>query len=105
MWYWWHSIIDSYSPTGSIPWFVVAEMFVQETRDPAIVVTVIVNWLAQIVISLGYPPLLASSIICSFKMVLLFTLVVFINLMSVIYYVWSISKVIIWGFRFNKPKL
>lgn len=43
---------------GSIPWFVVAEMFVQETRDPAIVITVIVNWLAQIVISLGYPPLL-----------------------------------------------
>ncbi|VDK22940.1 unnamed protein product [Taenia asiatica] len=33
---------------GSIPWFVVAEMFVQETRDPAIVITVIVNWLAQI---------------------------------------------------------
>nr|CDS17006.1 solute carrier family 2 facilitated glucose [Echinococcus granulosus] len=33
---------------GSIPWFVVAELFVQETRDPAIVITVIVNWLAQI---------------------------------------------------------
>ncbi|KAM7537983.1 hypothetical protein Aperf_G00000073265 [Anoplocephala perfoliata] len=44
--------------TGSIPWFLVAEMFVQETRDPATVITVIVNWLAQIVISLGYPPLL-----------------------------------------------
>ncbi|VDM33067.1 unnamed protein product [Hydatigera taeniaeformis] len=54
---------------GSIPWFVVAEMFVQETRDPAIVITVIVNWLAQIVISLGYPPLLASFI--TFSMIAL----------------------------------
>nr|CDS25463.1 solute carrier family 2 facilitated glucose [Hymenolepis microstoma] len=44
--------------TGSIPWFLVAEMFVQETRDPAVVITVIVNWIGQIVISLGYPPLL-----------------------------------------------
>ena len=45
---------------GSIPWFVVAEMFTQETRDPAIVITVVVNWIGQIVISLGYPPLLVS---------------------------------------------
>ncbi|KAM3181139.1 hypothetical protein ACTXT7_014936 [Hymenolepis weldensis] len=44
--------------TGSIPWFLVAEMFIQETRDPAVVITVIVNWVSQIVISLGYPPLL-----------------------------------------------
>uniref|UniRef100_A0A5K3FNM0 MFS domain-containing protein n=1 Tax=Mesocestoides corti TaxID=53468 RepID=A0A5K3FNM0_MESCO len=43
---------------GSIPWFLVGEMFVQETRDPATVLTVIVNWVAQIIISLGYPPLL-----------------------------------------------
>ncbi|VDL90335.1 unnamed protein product [Schistocephalus solidus] len=44
---------------GSIPWFIVAEMFVQETRDAAILVTVLVNWISQIIVSLGYMQLLA----------------------------------------------
>ncbi|BHF64018.1 Solute carrier 2, facilitated glucose transporter member 4 [Sparganum proliferum] len=43
---------------GSIPWFIVAEMFVQENRDAAILVTVLVNWISQIIVSLGYMQLL-----------------------------------------------
>ncbi|THD24780.1 Solute carrier family 2 facilitated glucose transporter member 3 [Fasciola hepatica] len=45
---------------GSIPWFIVAEMFTQETRDVAISLAVLVNWLCNIVVGLIFLELVKS---------------------------------------------
>ncbi|KAL3307840.1 Solute carrier 2, facilitated glucose transporter member 2, partial [Cichlidogyrus casuarinus] len=45
---------------GSIPWFIVAELFTQENRDVALAISVLVNWLMQILVVLVYPQLLNS---------------------------------------------
>ncbi|KAF8568863.1 hypothetical protein P879_01555 [Paragonimus westermani] len=39
---------------GSIPWFIVAEMFSQENRDAAVSVAITVNWLCNIAVGLGF---------------------------------------------------
>ncbi|KER25750.1 hypothetical protein T265_06853 [Opisthorchis viverrini] len=39
---------------GSIPWFIAAEMFTQETRDAAIGVSATTNWLCNIAVALGF---------------------------------------------------
>ncbi|CAH8503396.1 unnamed protein product [Heterobilharzia americana] len=44
---------------GSIPWFLVAELFTQEHRDSAASVAVGVNWLCNIIVGLVFPQLLA----------------------------------------------
>nr|AKN21399.1 slc2a-5 [Schmidtea mediterranea] len=43
---------------GAIPWFIVAEMFTQESRAGIVSIAVFVNWTCQIVIGLGFPQLL-----------------------------------------------
>ena len=43
--------------TGSIPWMIVAEMFSQGPRTPAISITVVVNWLANFAVGQSFPPL------------------------------------------------
>ncbi|PAA73405.1 hypothetical protein BOX15_Mlig028790g4, partial [Macrostomum lignano] len=45
---------------GAIPWFIVAEMFNQAARPVAVSVAVLVNWAGQILIGMGYPPVLAQ---------------------------------------------
>lgn len=39
---------------GSIPWFIVAELFSQETRDAALSVAVTSNWACNIAMGLGF---------------------------------------------------
>ncbi|GAA50925.1 solute carrier family 2 facilitated glucose transporter member 3, partial [Clonorchis sinensis] len=39
---------------GSIPWFIAAEMFSQETRDAAMGVSATTNWLCNIAVALGF---------------------------------------------------
>ncbi|KAA3676507.1 uncharacterized protein DEA37_0007239 [Paragonimus westermani] len=51
---------------GSIPWFIVAEFFSQETRDAAISVTVTVNWVCNICIGLVFIQLIKYIDIYSF---------------------------------------
>lgn len=46
--------------TGSIPWFIVAEMFTQETRDVAISLAVLVNWLCNVAVGLVFLELVVS---------------------------------------------
>ncbi|GFO21938.1 solute carrier family 2, facilitated glucose transporter member 1 [Plakobranchus ocellatus] len=40
---------------GSIPWFMVAEMFAQGPRTAAVSVSVVVNWLCNFVVGICYP--------------------------------------------------
>ncbi|XP_074650685.1 solute carrier family 2, facilitated glucose transporter member 3-like isoform X2 [Tubulanus polymorphus] len=40
---------------GSIPWFIVAELFTQGPRGAAMSIAVLINWLCQIIIALGFP--------------------------------------------------
>ncbi|CAH8512127.1 unnamed protein product [Schistosoma margrebowiei] len=48
----------SFGP-GSVPWFLVAELFTQEYRDAAQSVAVGTNWLCNILVGLLFPQLLA----------------------------------------------
>lgn len=43
---------------GSIPWFIVAEMFTQENRDAAVGLTGSINWLLNIIVGLVFPQLI-----------------------------------------------
>ncbi|TPP56221.1 Solute carrier family 2 facilitated glucose transporter member 4 [Fasciola gigantica] len=54
------SHLNYFPYTGSIPWFIVAEMFTQETRDVAISLAVLVNWLCNIVVGLIFLELVKS---------------------------------------------
>ncbi|VDP46053.1 unnamed protein product [Schistosoma margrebowiei] len=45
--------------SGSVPWFLVAELFTQEYRDAAQSVAVGTNWLCNILVGLLFPQLLA----------------------------------------------
>ncbi|KAA3671666.1 MFS transporter, SP family, solute carrier family 2, member 1 [Paragonimus westermani] len=47
---------------GSIPWFIVAEMFSQENRDAAVSVAITVNWLCNIAVGLGFIQMIVSSL-------------------------------------------
>ena len=51
--------------SGSIPWFLEAEMFPQETRDAALSATVTVNWFRNICLGLGFIQLIVSEIVLS----------------------------------------
>ncbi|KAG8201865.1 hypothetical protein JTE90_027345 [Oedothorax gibbosus] len=53
-------IIMFASGPGSIPWFLVAELFGQGARPIATSIAVSVNWLANFVVSLGFLPIAES---------------------------------------------
>ncbi|XP_064610529.1 solute carrier family 2, facilitated glucose transporter member 1-like [Liolophura sinensis] len=40
---------------GSIPWFIVAELFAQGPRPAAVSLSVLVNWFANFTVGLGFP--------------------------------------------------
>lgn len=40
---------------GSIPWFIVAELFDQQSRSAAVSLAVLTNWFANFCVALGYP--------------------------------------------------
>ncbi|XP_018300970.1 solute carrier family 2, facilitated glucose transporter member 1 isoform X2 [Mycetomoellerius zeteki] len=42
---------------GSIPWFLVSELFNQSARPPATSVAIAVNWTANFIVSIGFLPL------------------------------------------------
>jgi MFS transporter, SP family, solute carrier family 2 (facilitated glucose transporter), member 1 len=42
---------------GSIPWMITAELFSQGPRPTAMAIAVLVNWLANFVVGIGFPSL------------------------------------------------
>lgn len=46
---------------GSIPWMITAELFSQGPRPTAMAIAVLVNWLANFVVGIGFPSLKAST--------------------------------------------
>ncbi|XP_032666827.1 solute carrier family 2, facilitated glucose transporter member 1-like isoform X3 [Odontomachus brunneus] len=42
---------------GSIPWFLVSELFNQSARPPATSIAIAVNWTANFIVSIGFLPL------------------------------------------------
>ena len=49
-------------PPGSIPWFMVAEMFLQDARPAAVTVAVIVNWTTNFAVGLCFPLILVTMV-------------------------------------------
>ena len=47
-------------PLGSIPWFMVAEMFLQDARPAAVTMAVIVNWTTNFAVGLSFPLILVT---------------------------------------------
>ncbi|KAG5679241.1 hypothetical protein PVAND_008821 [Polypedilum vanderplanki] len=45
---------------GSIPWMITAELFSQGPRPTAMAIAVLVNWLANFVVGIGFPSLKAA---------------------------------------------
>ena len=41
--------------SGAIPWFITAELFGQESRPAAVSIAVLVNWIANFSIGIGFP--------------------------------------------------
>jgi len=48
---------------GSIPWFMVAELFLQDARPAAVTVAVIVNWSTNFVVGLTFQGILVMCLI------------------------------------------
>lgn len=42
---------------GSIPWMITAELFSQGPRPSAMAIAVLVNWMANFVVGIGFPSL------------------------------------------------
>lgn len=42
---------------GSIPWMITAELFSQGPRPTAMAIAVLVNWMANFVVGIGFPSL------------------------------------------------
>lgn len=47
-------------PTGAVPWTMVPELFLQETRPVAVTVATIVNWAATFLVGFAFPYILVS---------------------------------------------
>lgn len=45
---------------GSIPWMITAELFSQGPRPSAMAIAVLVNWMANFVVGIGFPSLKVS---------------------------------------------
>ncbi|VDQ03822.1 unnamed protein product [Trichobilharzia regenti] len=45
---------------GSIPWFLVSELFIQENRDAAVTISVATNWMCNTIVALVFPQLIVS---------------------------------------------
>ena len=58
-------------PSGSIPWFMVAEMFLQDARPAAVTVAVIVNWTTNFIVGLSFPLILVTMVISNICVLLL----------------------------------
>lgn len=48
-------------PAGAVPWTMVPELFLQETRPVAVTVATIVNWAATFLVGFVFPYILVSS--------------------------------------------
>lgn len=48
--------------SGAIPWLMVSEMFLQESRAVAVTIATIVNWLANFVVGLAFPYILVCEL-------------------------------------------
>lgn len=45
---------------GSIPWMITAELFSQGPRPSAMAIAVLVNWMANFVVGIGFPSMKVS---------------------------------------------
>lgn len=61
---------------GSIPWMITAELFSQGPRPTAMAIAVLVNWMANFVVGIGFPSLKVSFFVLrnSFEAKILFLL-------------------------------
>ena len=59
--------------TGSIPWFMVAELFLQDARPAAVTVAVIVNWSTNFVVGLTFQGILVMDMVYVLVRILNFT--------------------------------
>nr|CAH7753758.1 unnamed protein product [Callosobruchus chinensis] len=46
---------------GSIPWMITAELFSQGPRPAAMSIAVLVNWIANFVVGIGFPSMKVST--------------------------------------------
>lgn len=49
---------------GSIPWMITAELFSQGPRPSAMAIAVLVNWMANFVVGIGFPSLKVRFLSC-----------------------------------------
>ena len=88
---------DHYMPSGSIPWFMVAEMFLQDARPAAVTVAVIVNWTTNFIVGLSFPLILVT-MVTSNMCIFIIThtgCIVSICIVSVCYFMWLLLAVYI----------
>ena len=52
--------INYFHPSGAVPWTMVPELFLQETRSVAVTIATIVNWMASFVVGFVFPYILVS---------------------------------------------
>ena len=45
---------------GSIPWMITAELFSQGPRPAAMSIAVLINWLANFLVGIAFPPMQVS---------------------------------------------
>lgn len=49
---------------GSIPWLITAELFSQGPRPSAMAIAVLVNWMANFVVGIGFPSMKVGFYVC-----------------------------------------
>ena len=49
---------------GSIPWLITAELFSQGPRPSAMAIAVLVNWMANFVVGIGFPSMKVGPCVC-----------------------------------------
>lgn len=62
-------IIFFASGAGSIPWFLVSELFLQSARPTATSIAVALNWLGNFVVGLLFPTLQVNFYLCVLQLI------------------------------------
>lgn len=87
---------------GSIPWMITAELFSQGPRPSAMAIAVLVNWMANFVVGIGFISLKVFSILVAFG----FLLIIFIYFQTALenytFLPFSVMLAIFWIFTYKK---
>lgn len=93
-------VIGFASGPGSIPWFLVTELFGVGARAMATSIAVAVNWTANFVVGLGFLPL--QVIIFKLSILFLITFLLQTILGGYVFVVFSVLLVFFWIFTYKK---